>query len=312
MRACPSLVDVGWWSGIALLLSNAACFAPTDPYVDTDAPTSTGDDSDPSASTSVSTTATTTTTASTTDTSMTSTTASTTGRPTTSETADSTDTDPTTDATSTTDATGSSTTESTGGDPVCGDGVPEGEEECDDANFINTDACKNDCTNAVCGDGVTGPKEECDDGNDDDSDLCTTLCTESECGDGFEQGGEQCDDGNLVDHDGCDNNCVDEPFCAQFEGFECPTGAQQVCDTAAIQCDSMEDAISACEACFGGDASCQGFQDVDSCNEGSGVEDQNTQCPGLLNFVYQGDVCNNGIVTDPCDFGSIVGEWCSP
>jgi cysteine-rich repeat protein len=295
-------------------LLGSGCFAPTEPYVDTEADPTTTDTSDPT-STSVSTTATTTTTASTTDTSMTGTTASTTVDPSTTETADTTDSDPTTttdtetDPTTTTDPT---TESSTGADPMCGNGMPEGDEECDDGNLVNTDACKNDCTNAVCGDGVTGPKEECDDGNDDDSDLCTTLCTEAECGDGFVQGGEGCDDGNLVDHDGCDNSCVEEPFCEAFEGFECPTGAIQVCDTAAIQCDSMEDAIAACEACFGGDAMCQGFQDVDGCNEGNGVEDQNAQCPGRLNFVYQGDVCNNGIVTDPCDFGSITGEWCSP
>jgi len=38
--------------------------------------------------------------------------------------------------------------------PDCGNGTVDGGEECDDGNVINTDACKNDCTDNVCGDGV--------------------------------------------------------------------------------------------------------------------------------------------------------------
>jgi cysteine-rich repeat protein len=270
MNYCSKLGITSVWALGVALSGNSACLAPTEPYVDTDAPTSTGDDSDPSASTSVSTTATTTTTASTTDTSMTSTTASTTVDPSTTETADSTDTDPTTGTESETDpttgtettgpaTTGSETTEtettdpatseSTAGAPVCGDGNPEGDEECDD--------------------------------------------------------------GNLVDHDGCDNTCVAEPFCEFFVDVECPSGATMFCDTSAITCDSSDHAISACEACVGEGASCQAFQDVGGCNEGSGVVDQDSACPGVLNFVYLGDVCNNGIITDDCG-GGTLGTWCTP
>jgi cysteine-rich repeat protein len=55
----------------------------------------------------------------------------------------------TSDATSTTDpsSTSTSTTGSTGpGDPVCGDGVIEGDEQCDDGNAADDDACLADCT----------------------------------------------------------------------------------------------------------------------------------------------------------------------
>jgi len=83
------------------------------------------------------------------------------------------------------------------------------------------------------------------------------------------------------------------------------------CDTSAVTCDSTDDAIAACEACVGEGANCQPFQDVDSCNEGNGVVDLDSDCPGVLNFVYQGDVCNNGIVTDHCGGGNL-GTWCTP
>ena len=36
--------------------------------------------------------------------------------------------------------------------PVCGNGLLESAEQCDDGNTNNNDACKNDCTSNVCGD----------------------------------------------------------------------------------------------------------------------------------------------------------------
>lgn len=84
--------------------------------------------------------------------------------------------------------------------PVCGNGVRQGTEQCDDGNLNNNDACKNDCTNNVCGDGViyTGV-EQCDDGNTINGDGCSSTCQNEllNCGNGNIDPGEQCDDGNL-------------------------------------------------------------------------------------------------------------------
>lgn len=220
---------------------------------------------------------------------------------------DATETSGTTDGTTSIADTGTDDA----GPAVCGDGEVEDDEECDDANLVNTDACKNDCTFAVCGDGVVGPGEACDDGNGDDSDLCTTACTDAACGDGFPQGGEQCDDGNVVDHDGCTALCVTEPFCSPFDGFDCPSGAIQFCDIGEIECEDQDDAVAACETCAGPGSTCSPFQEVDGCNEGDGATDDAAGCPGRLNFVYDGDVCNNGIVTDDCG-GAQLGTWCTP
>jgi cysteine-rich repeat protein len=46
-------------------------------------------------------------------------------------------------------------------DPVCGDGIVEGEEECDDSNLVNGDGCSDQCQNEIIGD---------DDDDDDDDD----------------------------------------------------------------------------------------------------------------------------------------------
>ncbi len=59
---------------------------------------------------------------------------------------------------------------------MCGDGIREEGEECDDGNVSNRDGCLNSCRIAFCGDGFVGPDEECDDGNLSDTDSCTTAC----------------------------------------------------------------------------------------------------------------------------------------
>ena len=70
---------------------------------------------------------------------------------------------------------------------------------------------------AVCGDGVVQAPELCDDGNLVDGDGCDSNCTPTGCGNGVVTAGEQCDDGNLVSGDCCSATCVNEnlpPDCS--------------------------------------------------------------------------------------------------
>lgn len=62
-------------------------------------------------------------------------------------------------------------------DGICGNGVVEAAEQCDDANASQTDACKTDCTLNVCGDRhVLEGVEECDLGDTLDGDGCSATC----------------------------------------------------------------------------------------------------------------------------------------
>lgn len=63
--------------------------------------------------------------------------------------------------------------------PVCGNGVPEATEACDQGlanSDTKPDACRSDCTEARCGDGVVDTGESCDDGDDDPLNACTPQC----------------------------------------------------------------------------------------------------------------------------------------
>lgn len=61
-------------------------------------------------------------------------------------------------------------------EPMCGDGILDEGEECDDGNEVNTDGCRNDCTLPFCGDGILDRNEICDDGNDLPGDGCSPQC----------------------------------------------------------------------------------------------------------------------------------------
>lgn len=62
-------------------------------------------------------------------------------------------------------------------------------------------------TTSVCGDGVTDAGEACDDGNRVEGDGCDSNCTQTVCGNGIQTAGEACDDGNTQDGDGCPGSC---------------------------------------------------------------------------------------------------------
>jgi len=127
----------------------------------------------------------------------------------------------------------------TGFEPtICGDGVVEDYETCDDSGGNAGDGCGAGCLIergffcagepsvcvTACGDGVIAGAEACDDGNANDGDGCDSTCAVqsgfecggepsacvTECGDGIVAGAETCDDANGVNRDGCSSTCAVE------------------------------------------------------------------------------------------------------
>lgn len=107
---------------------------------------------------------------------------------------------------------------------------------CSQSGGVICDGSGTCISNAVCGDGITQAGESCDDGNLTNGDGCSAVCTvqsgytctgspsvcNSLCGDGVVTGTESCDDANNTPGDGCSATCSVE------SGFTC-IGSPSAC-----------------------------------------------------------------------------------
>jgi cysteine-rich repeat protein len=112
-------------------------------------------------------------------------------------------------------------------------------ERCVTADIVAGRCSSGACVVAVCGNGLRDPGEACDDGNIASSDGCSSNCSSTEvCGNGVRDPGEACDDGNQVDGDGCQNNCK-IPKCG--DGIV-DSSFGEACDNGAANSDSTANA----------------------------------------------------------------------
>ncbi|MEX1362572.1 MAG: DUF4215 domain-containing protein [Nannocystaceae bacterium] len=215
-----------------------------------------------------------------------------------------------------TDATGQPSTgadETTAGPPaVCGDGMVEGDEQCDDGpDNADTAACTTTCTAATCGDGLVHEGvEECDDGNEVDDDACTSACElPAVCGDGQVDKGEECDDGEANSSEGaCMLDCT-----ASVCGDGMVSSRVEQCD------DGNDDNNDACTELCAPPTCGDGFaQTVNSelCDDGDRLEGDecNADCTtaGLWTDTFNGRANNNdlvhGVAADSAGNVIAVGE----
>lgn len=192
--------------------------------------------------------------------------------------------------------------------PVCGNGVTEGAEECDDGTG-NTDtaadSCRRGCRFARCGDRVIDTGEQCDDGNDILGDGCTPLCTRSTCGNGVLEQGEECDEGPRntdTAPDSCSTSCL-LPRCG--DGLM-DVSFGEACDDGASNSNTQPDACRLnCTPPRCGD----GVKDSgEQCDDGN--VNNNDFCTGSCKAV----ACGNGVKdwNEACDDGNTAnGDGCS-
>ena len=141
--------------------------------------------------------------------------------------------------------------------PVCGDGIVEGDEGCDDgfSNNLPGNPCTDGCQPAACGDGSVqaSNQEACDHGvfnvEMPGYEQCSTSCTRGPyCGDGVVQAdaGEECEPGGREDEvKNCAGMCRHKPrilfitstrHTGDLGGL---AGADQICNKCAAQEDGL-------------------------------------------------------------------------
>ncbi|MBU1239093.1 DUF4215 domain-containing protein [Myxococcota bacterium] len=190
---------------------------------------------------------------------------------------------------------------------VCGNGILEDGEQCDDGNTLGSDGCSTNCflEGLICGDGIVSISEECDDGNNFDGDGCSATCTNETayCGDGVVNGTEQCDDGNNVSDDGCSATCMNEgPYC----GDGVVNGTEQCDDGNNVSGDGCS-ATCMNETTYCGDGVVNG---TEQCDDGNNVSGDGCSATCM----NEGTSCGDGTVDfgEECDDGNnISGDGCS-
>lgn len=169
-------------------------------------------------------------------------------------------------------------------EPVCGDGVIEGAEACDDDNAAAEDGCSPACaveSGWVC---AGAPS------------VCTVDCVDCDsCGDGAIDVGEACDDGARRSGDGCNVACQVEP------GYACE-GEPSVC--APVCGDGLVIPPEGCDD--DGTAPGDGCSAACEVEVGFGCVGQPSACAAI---------CGDGRVlgAEGCDDrGLVAGDGCGP
>jgi len=185
---------------------------------------------------------------------------------------------------------------------VCGNGVTEGSETCDDGG--ESAACDADCTAAMCGDGVTNATagETCDDGGE--SAACDADCTAAMCGDGVTNttAGETCDDGG--ESAACDTDCT-AAMCG--DGVTNAT-AGETCDDGDDNSDSAADACrTTCVSASCGDGV---VDSEEACDDGSDNSDSE---PNACRPDCVMAACGDGVLDEgeECDDGPSGSATCT-
>ncbi|CAD8213751.1 unnamed protein product [Paramecium octaurelia] len=206
--------------------------------------------------------------------------------------------------------------------PICGDSLIKGYEQCEDNNTNLNDLCYN-CQYQCQAHCLT-------------CNQSTTLPCPDICGDGIISGIEECEDGNITEYDGCFNckyQCQPQcTKCIQGQCFECATGGWQVDTTVTPwQCKQIcgDMILVGSEQCDDGNSS-----DTDGCKDcmyfcrlGCSSCDYSTNTclncnlSGLVPYSYYcKNICGDGIVaidpsgffTEQCDDGNTINyDGCS-
>ncbi|MDY0003809.1 MAG: DUF4215 domain-containing protein [Polyangia bacterium] len=171
---------------------------------------------------------------------------------------------------------------------LCGNGVVDKGEQCDDGNRISGDGCSEGCLReSFCGNSLVERGEECDDGNNRGGDGCNSMCQlEVGCGNGILEYGEACDDDNLVSGDGCSATCEDEDGTAT-----CGNGileAGEGCD------DGNAVGQDGCSAECQAESGCgDGVQDPgEECDDGNRTSGDGCSYRCRLEFLCGDDLCD--------------------
>ncbi len=210
------------------------------------------------------------------------------------------------------DDPGSGTDPNPNKDPVCGNGILENDEICDDGNTTSGDGCSDNCKQIEPGFICPEVGQQC----------------QSLCGNGRLDSGEMCDDGNTKSGDGCSADCksIESGYTCPLEGNKCASAdcgndtieGDEECDYGALNVEygsSEADCGLNCEIahyCGDGLLSPVDLKNGEECDAGG--HDTSNEYNGCTLDCKKVNYCGDGIVShdEICDDGNTTnGDGCS-
>jgi len=205
-----------------------------------------------------------------------------------------------------------------GGDQFCGNGIQEGDEQCDDGSsgsFCCSPSCEINPECGCCEDDsprsrhaigcFIGHPENCSFGTFYPNATCTQggCSPKSVCGNEVLEPGEQCDDGGTQDGDCCDSECqIEKPGSPCFDDKNICTA--DVCDGKGlcnhVPADPLPESCGCCEQSISARVAF-GYCSVTVASGCAGQFFANAAC---TEGGCEGTVCGNGVIE--------AGEDCDP
>lgn len=229
--------------------------------------------------------------------------------------------------------------------PLCGDGVADPGEQCDDGNNLDTDCCSADCRFEPLRSPCMDDRNVCTDDECDGAGVCVHPANTAPCSDGlFCNGSDTCAGGSCAAHAGdpcatggeCADACNEAADnCFDLRGTPCSNDG--LFCTGAETCDGVGACRGSGDPCVGGgDCADVCNESADNCLEprGAGCADDgnlctNDQCDGAGRCVHQDnaaacddgifcngiDICQGGACSlhsgDPCEGGEECADRCN-
>ncbi|MBI5504615.1 MAG: hypothetical protein HY899_07420 [Deltaproteobacteria bacterium] len=203
--------------------------------------------------------------------------------------------------------------------PLCGDGVVDPGEQCDDGNNRNGDCCSSFCevlpAGNACDDGLFCTRtDRCEEGGrcTGSGDPCRGSDGDGDCSESCDEGNDSCagrdPDGSACD-DGLYCNGADlcaSGACASHGGDPCP-GADADADCT----ESCEESTDTCTALDPPGAACDDGKfctRVDACTQAGACQGAGTPCPGADGDGDCAESCDE--LADACSAFDTFGSGC--
>ncbi|MFW2389296.1 MAG: hypothetical protein ACN4G0_13230, partial [Polyangiales bacterium] len=172
---------------------------------------------------------------------------------------------------------------------LCGNGLVEAGETCDDGRLVSGDGCSATCFIDNQGNGSdcsNGGNAACASGVCDTTETPDTCEPSGSCGNSLLEAGESCDDGNVTSGDGCSATCFIDNLP---NGSNCTVNGAAACASGVCDASETPDACEPSNVCGNGLG-----ETGEACDDGNVTSGDGCSATCFIDALPNGSDCTNG------------------